>query len=259
LAAGATVKVGTDLTGTLATGGLGEHHDDDHDVDETKTSLTANLTGSGTSTGTVSFKSETEDGVAKSLFTASVQGATANSLVPVSINGTGVGQIQPNASANGSLGFSTTPTGTQLAFPANFPTSLTAGAAVSIGSLTGTLGTTSAEVKHNAVVSANLTGTTAATGSALFVNENLHGLALMFFTVNIKGATPGAALDVTVAGTKVGTITADASGNGTLVFSSVPAGSALAFPANFPTNVGAGASISVGTILNGTLATSASH
>jgi len=250
LVAGATVNVGSNLTGMLQNGGLKDT--------ESQTHLSSDLTGAGTATGTIDFTSKTHDGVTTSLLTATVQGATPNSMVPVSINGTVVGQIQTDAGGNGSLVFSTNPTGTQLPFPANFPTTLKAGNAVTIGTLTGTLGTNATKVQANTIASANLTGTTAATGSALYVNESLHGLNLSIFSVSVKGATPNTTLDVNVGGTKVGTITTDASGNGTLVFSSLPVGSSSAFPGNFPTNVGAGTSISVGTILNGTLASNVS-
>jgi hypothetical protein len=181
-------------------------------------------------------------------------GAAANTTLNVDVNGVNVGTIMTDANGNGSLVFSTNPKGTQFPFPANFPTSLASGATVTIGSLTGTLASPTANVHFKPVSFANLTGTTAATGTTLFVNQTVGGQAIMLFAVNVKGATPGASLDVSVGGTKVGTITVDDSGNAALVFSSIPYGSALAFPANFPTTVGAGSAITVGTILNGTFA-----
>ena len=271
VAAGTPVTVGTDLTGMLAVPSQGHHGDNDqgdnnqgdqgdddqgdhdHGEGEAQTRLTANLTGTGTATGTVSFTSETDDGVTNSKFTATVMGAAANSTLNVAINGVTVGTIMTDANGNGSLVFSTNPKGTQLPFPANFPTSLASGATVTIGTVTGTL-TSPTKVHIKPVTFANLTGTIAATGTALFVNQTIGGQAIKLFAVNVKGAMPNSSLAVSVGGTMVGTITVDASGNGSLVFSSIPFGTAVAFPANFPTNVGAGSAITVGTILNGTLA-----
>jgi hypothetical protein len=261
LATGDKVTVGTSLSGTLA---AASDHDDegdhDHEGDEDNgTRLTADLTGSTSATAKVSYQTETEDGTTEASFSVKVHGAAANATLPVAIDGVVVGQVMTDANGNGSLVFSTHPHGSEVAFPADFPTSLAAGATVTVGTdLSGTLavpnhhGDEGDEGEVN--LKASLTGSTAATATASFHTETDHGQVLSFFSVKVKGATAGAVLPVIVAGVNVGSITIDANGNGSLVFSTKPNGTTiLPFPANFPT-LAANSTITVGTILSGTFA-----
>ena len=266
LVAGDKVTVGTNLSGTLAVASDHDHegdHDDegdhDHEGDDNGTRLTADLTGSTSATAKVSYQTETEDSTTEAKFSVKVHGAAANAMLPVAIDGVVVGQVKTDANGDGSLVFSTNPHGSQVAFPANFPTSLAAGATVTVGTdLSGTLavpnhhGDDGDEGEVN--LKASLTGSTAATATASFHTETEHGQVLSFFSVKVKGATAGAVLPVIVAGINVGSITIDANGNGSLVFSTKPNGTTvLPFPANFPT-LAANSTITVGTILSGTFA-----
>jgi large repetitive protein len=254
LIAGDKVTVGADLSGTLAL---------PSEATETHTHLIAALSSTTGGTATVNFESSTEDGVTHSTFKVNVNGAAANTTLNVSINGTVVGQVTTDANGNGSLIFSTNPQGpNQSAFPANFPATLLAGDKIAIGAnLNGTLtlpgekGDEGGKGDEGELsLAGKLTGTTSATGSAVFDTVTELGQTLSVFQVKVKGATAGAMLNVALNGTAVGVITVDASGNGSLTFSSNPMGAGvLPFPANFPANVSAGAAISVGTILNGTL------
>jgi len=76
-------------------------------------------------------------------------------------------------------------------------------------------------------------------------------------SVNVTGATASSTLDILVGGTKVGTLTTDATGAGSVVLSTNPTGTQQAFT-TVPTNVAAGVTVAVDT-LSGTLATSTHH
>lgn len=141
---GTAVTVGT-LSGSLATptntgGGCGGEHGGLTDV----TRLTASLTDSSSSgTGTVSYKTgTTADGTTVTRFKVTVTGAAASTTLDVSVGGTVVGQITTDTSGNGSLILSSNPKNSnEQSLPTNFPTSITSGTAVTVGTLSGTLGT----------------------------------------------------------------------------------------------------------------------
>jgi hypothetical protein len=68
-----------------------------------------------------------------------VTGAAANSTLDVAIDETVVGQLTTDNTGAGSLVLSSNPSGTEQALPLDFPTNLSAGSTVTVGTLTGTL------------------------------------------------------------------------------------------------------------------------
>jgi hypothetical protein len=217
-----------------------------------------------TATGMVTIATRTVRGVTQTELTATVTGATANSSLTVSVGSTAVGTITTDASGNRTLVLSSNPSGTEQILPSNFPTNITSGTAVSVDTLTGTLaaatnsgckGSTATELATQLTDSS---GT--AVGTATFSTSTSHGTTKTALAVSVLGATANSSLDVSVGGVTVGTITTNASGNGSLVLSSNPKGSQQALPSNFPTSVAAGTSVGVDT-LSGTLAaaTSSGH
>ena len=76
--------------------------------------------------------------------------------------------------------------------------------------------------------------------------------------VSVTGAAADSTLDVTIGETVVGQITTDADGAGKLILSSDPEDDEQALPADFPTDVVAGTTVSVGS-LTGTLAAGRGH
>lgn len=145
VAAGSTVSVGT-LTGSLAvpsTTGGGCH-------DSAVTRLTSQLTDSeGAATGTATYLTGTSsDGSTITKFKVSVSGATASTTLDVAIDGTVVGQVTTDTSGAGKLVLSSNPSSGEQALPSNFPTSISAGSTVTIGTLSGTLSTSSTASSH---------------------------------------------------------------------------------------------------------------
>jgi hypothetical protein len=278
LAAGASVTLDDGLSGTLATathGGDGDGHEHDGG-DSGGVCLTATLSGTGTTaTGTVSYHSETDDGVTNSSLVVSVSGEKTGTVINVSVVPTtgatpiALGTITVGADGTGKLVVSSNPKAANQ-FPAGFPT-LAAGASVTLDDgLSGALAVPAAGShggqESESGLSAKLTGTGAAIGKAFFHSETDHGLTLSTFAVKVSGATAGAVLNVSVSAdgvatpVLVGTITVGGDGTGSLVFSTNPiAGKSVAFPANFPTLVAGGMvsvtdSVSGATIVGGSLA-----
>jgi hypothetical protein len=193
---------------------------------------------------------------------ASVTGATASSTLDVTIGGTIVGQITTDANGAGTLVLSSNPTGTQQPLPANFPASIVAGTAVSIGTASGTLAAPTAtsgdsgdcHASHHTNLSAALTDTSSsATGTVAYRTGTSAGTTTTTLTASVTGAAASSTLDVTIGGTIVGQVTTDANGAGTLVLSSNPTGTQQPLPANFPTSITAGTTVTIGT-LSGTFA-----
>lgn len=93
-------------------------------------------------------------------------------------------------------------------------------------------------------------------GSVSYETGTEHGVTKTTFAVSVTGATPSSTLNVVIGdpttGTIVGQLVTDATGAGQLVLSSNPHGTQQALPANFPTSIAAGTTVSVGT-LTGTL------
>jgi hypothetical protein len=109
-----------------------------------QTVLTATLSDPNNSaaSGTLTYETGSLFGVSVTLLKVSVTGAAASSTLDVTIGGTGgtvVGQIATDTSGAGTLVLSSNPSSSQLPLPSNFPTSITAGTAVSVDTLSGTL------------------------------------------------------------------------------------------------------------------------
>ncbi len=210
-----------------------------------QTSLSAILTDPANSaaSGTVTYMVlKASHGTSSTNFNVNVTGAMANSTLNVAIGGVVVGHIATDASGAGSLALASNPTGTQQALPANFPTTISANSAITVGTLTGTLG--SARVSHKTELTAQLTGSTGSgAGHATFKSNMENGKSSL--TVSVTGLPANSTVNVTVGGTVVGQITTNGRGSGRLRLK------------NLSATVDAGSTITVGT-LSGTFSTASS-
>jgi hypothetical protein len=87
----------------------------------------------------VVYETGTVHGVSETFFSVVVKGAADDTTVSVSIGGTVVGTITTNASGFGTLVLSSDPKGSQQSLPSDFPTDITAGTAITVDTLSGTL------------------------------------------------------------------------------------------------------------------------
>lgn len=234
--------------------------------DAQQTVLTASLTDATSgATGTVTYSTGSHCGTSETELTVSATGATASASLDVSIGGTVVGTLTTDSTGAGTLVLSSDPSGTEQALPSNFPTSIAAGTAVTVGTLSGSFAAststgsnsgTSSGCSHSqaTTLSASLTDSTGTgTGTATLTTKASYGTTTKL-TVSVTGATASSSLDVVIDGTTVGTLTTDSTGAGTLTLSSNPSGTEQSLPSNFPT-VNSGSTITVGS-LSGTFATS---
>jgi hypothetical protein len=227
--------------------------------------LTATLTDpNSTATGTASFKTYTSGGVTETEFKVNVTGATSGETLAVSVGDTVVGEITADANGAGSLALSSDPTSDEQQLPANFPTSVAAGTAVTVGPLTGTFaqgnsghhGCGGEDDSNQSRLRAPLTDSVGtATGSVYLRTGTSGDNTNTRFVVRVSGATDNSSLDVAIDGTVVGQVTTNASGSGKLVLASNPGNNEQSLPANFPTTIAAGSTVTVGT-LSGTFETS---
>jgi hypothetical protein len=164
-------------------GGGEDHH---HDGEGAGASLQATLTGASSSaTGTAAFNS------AENELVVGIQGAAPSTTLPVVIDGTQVATIATDANGNGRLELE----GSGL--------TVKAGSTITVGSdLTGTFAAPTPEVHLFAM----LTGTTGATGVAVFSSEGNK------LEVEITGAAANTTYNITIDNTTVGQVTTDASG-----------------------------------------------
>jgi len=224
------------------------------------TNLVASLsdTANANVSGTVHFMTNTHHGTTTTRFMANLEGAEPNTSLPVVIDGVTVGNIMTNAEGSGRLALSNNPHGKQQALPADFPTNVMFGDAVSIGTATGTLGTTTEEsegseqqatVSHLSAALADTTNS-AISGQVQFFGVTQNGTTNKTFLVTISGASADASLPVSINGTNIGTLMTNAAGVGSLVLLS--ANNTL--PANFPSTLTAGDMVTIGTTTTGTLA-----
>ena len=234
---------------------LGRHHGGG---ESQGTTLSATLTDTaGTATGTVTYKTHVEDGVTETKLKVKIRGAEADSTIAVTINGTEVGQVTTNASGNGTLVLSSAPADDQQPLPDNFPTDIAAGAAVTAGTLTGTLETVKRGGHHHSrstSLSASLADDTTGATATVTYKASTDEDGETTLEVRVTGAEASSTLDVTVGGENVGSITTDANGAGSLTLSSDPGDGEQPLPANFPTEVAAGTAVTVGA-MSGTLGT----
>jgi hypothetical protein len=146
IGADTAISVGT-LSGTLVADtnsgdgdAAGEGHGGGCHHSSVGTSLEASLTDTDTTsiaTGTATFKVDSETG--DTSFSVSVTGAAASSTLDVAIDDTVIGQLTTDETGAGSLVLSSNPTDTEQALPLDFPTNLSPGSTVTVGTLTGTL------------------------------------------------------------------------------------------------------------------------
>ncbi len=220
--------------------------------------LTAQLTGTGTTAmANVQFAQYTAGGTANTMLAVQVQGAPASDTLTVTLAGDVIGEITTDANGNGMLLLASKPQGQQQPLPTNFPTSVAAGAAVSIVdastlSLTGKLASVppppigsippAAPNPNASVLVAKLTGSTATiVGLAQLTQASVAGETYTLFSLQVHGATAADTLTVTLNGVNVGQITTDAKGNGQLVLSSNPQGpQQQPLPSNFPSGLTSG-------------------
>ena len=233
-------------------------------------SFTATLTDSeGTATGTATYSTHTNrDGETETTFSVSVTGATASTTYDVAVAGTVVGQLTTDDAGDGELVLSSEPTDGEQELPADFPTEIAADTAITIGTLSGALvadaddGDGGGSGCHRGSVDTSLDTsltdsdtTSTATGTASYTVSSESGVTK--FSVSVTGAAASTTLDVSIDDTLVGQLTTDETGAGSLVLSSDPTDTEQALPADFPTKVSAGSTVTVGT-LSGTLASSSS-
>lgn len=190
-------------------------------------------------TGTARFESETENGVAASELSIHVKGGTPGATIDVAIaDSTGtsvsVGQIVVNADGTG-----------QLKLKSNVPT-VTASSVISLSTTDAAGVTTLLASGTFAVPTGNPCGShehegeqnethlmasladpsSKLTAMAHYESETEHGSAVSKLNVFIKGATPGAVIDVSLAAdstspsTSIGQITIGADGTGRLKLNS---------------------------------------
>lgn len=89
-------------------------------------------------TGEAEFSSESENGTTKTEFEVELKGADPDVTYDVTVDGVVVGQVITDANGDGSVAFSDSPEGSELALPADFP-AIAEGSAVDVGGvLTGT-------------------------------------------------------------------------------------------------------------------------
>ena len=203
-------------------------------------------------------------------FGVQVQGAPVNDTFTVSIGGVDVGQFTTTPQGTGGLLLCANPQGPpQQPLPANFPTGITAGTTITLTdssgntTLSGALiaAPTTPPVNSNVALVAQLTGAgTTATGIVQFNQSVNNNTTITTLSVQVQGATPDDTFSVTVDSVVVGQFTTDPNGNGGLVLSSNPMNAQQQpLPANFPTGIAVGTSVSLtdtggNTTISGTLA-----
>ena len=112
-----------------------------HAAHQTTLGATLSDADNSAATGTATYALDSENGV--TTFSVSVTGAAAESTLDVSIDDTVVGQLATDSSGAGSLVLSSNSTGTQQPLALDFPTNISEGSTVTVGTLTGTLATSS--------------------------------------------------------------------------------------------------------------------
>ncbi len=213
--------------------------------------LTAKLSSTASSaTSVVQFTQDSLNGSSYILLCVQVSGAPASDTLSITLGGVVIGQLTTDANGNGKLVLSSNPQGSQQALPANFPAGVASGDAVSVTDaasldLTGTLQAPT-PAALGTLLTAQLTGTgTSATANVQYAQSTANGTSNTVFAVQIQGATANDALTIQLAGVTIGGVTTDANGNALLVLSSNPQGNQQALPADFPTGISAGATVSV--------------
>ena len=243
-----------------------------------ETHLVANLadaTGVSKVTGTAQFESEMKKGVAVRELSVEVKGATAGSVIQVtatdtkgtvSVLGTitvkadGSGKLKLTAKAPDILAGSSISLNTTDA--AGTVTSLASGifAVPSRGSGSGH--DSSGDHTETKLAASLVDPASKLTGSACFESETEHGLVVRELSVQLKGGTPGAVIDVSISvdgtspATSIGRITIGADGTGKLKLNkTAPAVTATSVITLSTVSTAADGSITVTPITNATFAT----
>jgi len=103
---------------------------------------------------------------------------------------------------------------------------------------------------HTAITAlqANLTdpADTSVVGTVNYFSAEHRGDTKALFVAAIRGADANTTYDVAIDGTVVGEITTNDNGNGRLIFSSRGRGNTETFPDDFPTDLAAGATVTIG-------------
>jgi hypothetical protein len=205
---------------------------------QSETHLVATLVdpaGTSTVTGTARFESETENGVVVSQLSIQVKGGTPGAKIDVAIadsTGTSVsiGQIVVNADGTGQLKLTSGVPAVTASSVISLNTTDAAGATTLLASGTFAVPTGNPCGSHDHGGEQGETHLTASladpnsqlTGRAHFESETESGTAVNKLHVAIKGATPGAVIDVslaadsTSASSSIGQITIGADGTGRL-------------------------------------------
>jgi hypothetical protein len=249
----------------------GDTSGDSSQGDTQTTTLTASLTdANSTATGTATYTTSTSDGTTNTNFAVSVNGAAANTTFDVAVGDTVVGQLTTDDTGAGELLLSSNPTGSAEQLPGDFPAEVSADTIVTVGTLSGTLaadtstggdkntggdidtnGDTSTDHGCHSSVATSLAASltdanSSAAGTASYQTNNKTGETT--FAVSVTGAAADSTLDVAIDDTVGGQLTTDSTGAGTLELSSSPTGTQQALPLDFPTNINAGSTVTVGTL-----------
>jgi hypothetical protein len=195
----------TVLTGTFATGGEC-HHDG---------ALIANLTGATGTSGTAEFKAGEESG--ENRFELSVSGLTANTTYTVEVGGSSIGTFTTDSTGAGSLELK------------DITTTIAAGSVLTVVDannntvLTGTFAVAAegGDDHHHGgqELTASLTGTTGASGTADFKSSSTPGQNS--FSLTVTGLTASTTYTVQVGGTSIGMFTTDSKGAGSLTLTNL--------------------------------------
>jgi hypothetical protein len=208
------------------------------DSSKSETHLVATLadpTGVSKVTGTAKFESELKRGVAVRELNVEVKGATPRSLINVSItdasgNITDLGRITVKANGTGSLKLTSRSPNVLVDSVISLSSTDSAGAITTLASgkfatpIKGSGGSHDDGGDHSET---HLAATLADPGSSLrgsacYESETEHGLVVTELSIELKGGTPGAVIDVSLAAdgtsqsTSIGQITIGADGKGRL-------------------------------------------
>jgi hypothetical protein len=272
------------------------HHNTDSGSQSAESFFVTTLTNSsGVVAGTASFET---DGSGNEKLVITVVGAAASASYAVSIDGsTDLGRLNTDANGNGRLVLTSSSSSssstaraavtadcggsaaTTVALPAGF--TLAAGDTIALAStdttvdtLNGTFATATNNIGEGggdgfsggchgdndstvAKVVATLSDSASASGKAVFTTiTHADGTTDEILRVRVTGAEASTDLPVLIDGTSVGTLSTDANGNGYAIFSSNPKNANVGqLPAGLTTPP---TSITVGTTINGTFASSTS-
>jgi len=207
---------------------------------KSETHLAANLgdsTGASKVTGTAKFESELKKGIAVRELSIEVKGATAGSVIQVTATDakgtvTNLGTITVKAGGLGKLKLTTKSPDILAGSSISLNTTDTAGTVKTLASGIFVVPTKGSGSSHNSssdhdhhetkLAATLIDPASKLTGSACFESETEHGLVVTELSIELKGGTPGAVIDVSLAAdgtspsSSIGRITIGADGKGRL-------------------------------------------